>query len=455
MIVKVIKLPVSIQVSKNKRFPINLNHYRNAHYQTLNKAKQTFKDVISKSMLSIPHLQHIKLVYRVYPATAQELDVANICSIADKFFSDALVEYGKIKDDNFKYVKKVEYEYGHVDRQNPHIDVEIHDLTQPLSKDLTDDEDEDHLLPPTPPKSERLINMKIFFQEEEILAILQGYIARIMHLNPEVQPVIDLTTGTDGSIQATLEVMAANIQPVQTTGPKLSPPNLSGQLQGTRDAVREALKEPTKRTSRSLAPPASKTAEGAPEAAQPSVQPISEQAETKQATGEVVSLLKTKPDIGDRPIPAPAAKAAEKAEDAPVAQKPVGSLFQKGNQKPSISTGEERVDPNNPENLPVAEEGAMEAGAESDEAVVNQEPEPENPTTVEEPKTETEPVQTAEKPRPTLGISFGTKKPEPSPAPVEEATRDTEQAGMSANTNLGGSVPAPEPRPSIFNFKKS
>ncbi len=126
-----LSLPISVPVSKAKSFSLNMNQYRNAHYHTLNKAKQTFHDMVIPSLKSLPVLTKISLIYTLFPPSKRELDVANICSIVDKFFSDTLVSSGRITDDNFKVLPNITYRFGSIDKTNPRVEVTIEELSDP------------------------------------------------------------------------------------------------------------------------------------------------------------------------------------------------------------------------------------------------------------------------------------------------------------------------------------
>lgn len=119
-------LPTFIQVSNKTRFSINLNQYRNAHYQVLNKAKTLFSQKLEDDIRALPFFEQIAISYTLYPRTRQLCDVANICSVADKFFCDALKEHGRIPDDNYKHVLGVQYLFGEIDPKNPRVEARIH-----------------------------------------------------------------------------------------------------------------------------------------------------------------------------------------------------------------------------------------------------------------------------------------------------------------------------------------
>lgn len=111
-----------------KGFSLNLNQYRNAHFYKLNNAKIEYKAFMRSQIELLPELPAIRLTYVVYPKTNREFDISNVCSIVDKFFSDALVELGKLPDDNFKFISEVVYKFGEKDKDNPRVEIIIETL---------------------------------------------------------------------------------------------------------------------------------------------------------------------------------------------------------------------------------------------------------------------------------------------------------------------------------------
>ena len=111
---------------RTKTFWLNLNTYRNAHYQTLNKAKKDFKEDVLEQIRPLPSLTDIwgqvEIHYTYYHPTKRRSDVANIVAIVDKFFCDALVEEGKMEDDNYDFLQRSAWEYGGHDKDNPRIE---------------------------------------------------------------------------------------------------------------------------------------------------------------------------------------------------------------------------------------------------------------------------------------------------------------------------------------------
>jgi len=126
-----IRLPTSLQLSKRgEPYQLNLNVYRNTHYQTLNKAKVAFSDAVTPLLAGVPVLGCVKLSYRLFVSSKARRDVANICCVVDKFFSDVLASAGKIPDDTWKYLPAVEYVFAGVDPKDPRVEVVVFNIPE-------------------------------------------------------------------------------------------------------------------------------------------------------------------------------------------------------------------------------------------------------------------------------------------------------------------------------------
>ena len=131
-------LPLEVFYSKKKKFILNLNNYRNAHYRVLSIAKKTYSDdlvemiknlFIKEKWDDIPRFDNpVDLEYVYYAKSNRRVDVSNPCSIIDKFTCDALVRVGILEDDSSKQIKKVIYKYGGVDKENPRCRLTIKEI---------------------------------------------------------------------------------------------------------------------------------------------------------------------------------------------------------------------------------------------------------------------------------------------------------------------------------------
>ena len=82
-------LPLEVYYSKNKKFILNLNNYRNAHYRILSSAKRIYSENLVAELnewsLKPKFKNPVTLEYVYYAKSNRRVDVSNPCSIIDKF----------------------------------------------------------------------------------------------------------------------------------------------------------------------------------------------------------------------------------------------------------------------------------------------------------------------------------------------------------------------------------
>lgn len=127
-----LKVYLPRKTKKDRVFILNLNEYRNTHYQILNKAKQLYKEQMTPDIETLPFIPKIAVRFVFYPATMRITDTPNVCCIHDKFFMDAMVELGKIHGDDYRYYVETGYIFGAVDRVNPRVEIELYDCSAPI-----------------------------------------------------------------------------------------------------------------------------------------------------------------------------------------------------------------------------------------------------------------------------------------------------------------------------------
>ena len=124
-----VNLPSFLVVGKRKpkNLWLNLNGYRNWPFHQNNDLKKQFTEAVSE-MLPVIHFEKIEIEYRVFFKTKRRTDVANVCSVVDKFFCDTLVSAGIINDDDYTVLSKVSYIYGGIDKDNPRVEATIKEI---------------------------------------------------------------------------------------------------------------------------------------------------------------------------------------------------------------------------------------------------------------------------------------------------------------------------------------
>jgi hypothetical protein len=123
-----VKSPLRVRCNKGirtrqKYLILNKNAERNACGFTYNFAKKEYKDVIRPQIEQLPVFGKVIVIYTVHQATRRKYDKGNICSIHEKFFMDALVESGKLKDDDSSHDLCSIYLAGEVLKSDPHVEI--------------------------------------------------------------------------------------------------------------------------------------------------------------------------------------------------------------------------------------------------------------------------------------------------------------------------------------------
>ena len=125
-----IDLPLEVYYSKKKKFILNLNNYRNAHYRVLSISKSLYSDNLVPRLKDFDRFtEPVSLTYTYYARSNRRLDISNPCSIIDKFTCDALVKAEILEDDSFKQIKEVVYKFGGVEKDNPRCELVISKFT--------------------------------------------------------------------------------------------------------------------------------------------------------------------------------------------------------------------------------------------------------------------------------------------------------------------------------------
>jgi len=113
-----VDLPLYVHTTKSHtkkgKVIFNLNNYRNMFHNKNNTAKKEMAKIIRG--MSIPYLGlgPFKLVYTYYHGNKAKVDIANPCSVIDKFTCDSITSLGLWPDDNRDYVQEVVYKWGGV-----------------------------------------------------------------------------------------------------------------------------------------------------------------------------------------------------------------------------------------------------------------------------------------------------------------------------------------------------
>ena len=118
-------------IRKKRKHYLNLNLFRNMPFHLNNSLKKEFKRIVTPLLPKPEDVVYEKftLHYKLYLPNLLKRDIANVLSITDKFFSDALVENNNVPDDNYEHLTKVTYEWGGYDEdKRGYTDVTVKEI---------------------------------------------------------------------------------------------------------------------------------------------------------------------------------------------------------------------------------------------------------------------------------------------------------------------------------------
>lgn len=119
--------PWNVPISKKKKFHPNLNQYRNSHYQILNKAKHIYSELLEEQLKDIEPFNKVRVTLTAFPPTKRKFDNDNLAPHM-KFFLDAIVQSGLLKDDHYEIVTETIHNVGNIDKDNPRVEFLIEEL---------------------------------------------------------------------------------------------------------------------------------------------------------------------------------------------------------------------------------------------------------------------------------------------------------------------------------------
>ena len=235
----------------NKRFWFTLNNYRNWHYQTSNAVKAKFKKVVESQILALPDLTalwgQVRFHYVYYAPDRKLRDLNNVVGVIDKFFGDALVELGRLEDDNLNFVPAYSCEFGSIDKYNPRMEVFIRPYCQPQATGATMatmnvytprkiTPQNESMLPTSHTPETRKSYVLINLTEEEIAEAVRNYIRAQIPTDADSELPVKFIAGRgENGITGTITVDPLPVRVVAAEQPT--------QISATFDAVSSEITE--------------------------------------------------------------------------------------------------------------------------------------------------------------------------------------------------------------------
>lgn len=119
----------------DKKIFVNMNTYRNLHFQINNQVKIKYKELLKEQLVGVKIKTPVEITYKVYKARNNNLDKMNVVSITSKYLLDAITELGCWTDDNDDFVKTEIIMPTELDREKPRVEVFIKSINERFRKD--------------------------------------------------------------------------------------------------------------------------------------------------------------------------------------------------------------------------------------------------------------------------------------------------------------------------------
>jgi len=83
---------------------------------------------MAQSIEPLPLFNKVSITFHIWARDKRLFDIGNIRSVHEKFFLDALVELGKLEEDNYLFVPETHTYFKGIDKENPRVDIIIKEL---------------------------------------------------------------------------------------------------------------------------------------------------------------------------------------------------------------------------------------------------------------------------------------------------------------------------------------
>lgn len=132
-----ISMPLFLTTGVNKKVRryINMNVMNTLHYQVKGQVKKSYEKLAWTKIHRLKFHKMITLEFVLWRADKRRGDRANVLSMHEKYFCDALTKSGCIVDDDDRYIERTVYRTGGIDKANPRVDIIIREIESPSGQE--------------------------------------------------------------------------------------------------------------------------------------------------------------------------------------------------------------------------------------------------------------------------------------------------------------------------------
>jgi len=112
---------------KGKSVKLSQNIFKKMHWGSQAKCKKDYAELVEGFVDSLPVFEWIRPQYTLFFKGNRAKDLDNYWFPVHKFLMDAIVDRGKLEDDNFKFVRGFEVDFGESGKDvQDYVVVELH-----------------------------------------------------------------------------------------------------------------------------------------------------------------------------------------------------------------------------------------------------------------------------------------------------------------------------------------
>ena len=123
---------------KGKALKLAQNVFKKMHWGSQHKCKKHYSELVEPFIETLPKFEWIRPEYTLFFKGNQKKDLDNYWFPVHKFLMDAIVEGGKLEDDNFNFVRGFVVDFGECGK-----DVEDHVVVELVGEFNNDENDQD------------------------------------------------------------------------------------------------------------------------------------------------------------------------------------------------------------------------------------------------------------------------------------------------------------------------
>ena len=124
-------MPLFIQLAKSvkgKKYHINLNNCLGWHHSTYASLKRKYTALCEEQLKKPKIKTPISIEYVLYRGDKRKIDLANVCSMHDKFFADALRSWGCIPEDSVVELPSITFTFGGYEKGKGRIEIIVREI---------------------------------------------------------------------------------------------------------------------------------------------------------------------------------------------------------------------------------------------------------------------------------------------------------------------------------------